>query len=85
MQSGGCTECAFACNNCRKVVDKDNGYYFENQEYCEDCYSHIFVSCETCGETMPNDDAFFEDDGVYCESCHNDKFTECHSCYAGTD
>lgn len=81
MKSGGCTNCCYKCQGCGRVVDKDTGYTYENEEYCEDCYSDRFTTCEGCSETIANDEArYVNGDGSYCDSCYTDKFVTCEDC-----
>lgn len=81
MKLGGCTECSVRCSSCNRVVDKDNVYTANNENYCEDCYSEYFTSCESCGDTLDRDNAIYvEDQGDYCSQCYNDKFFICPEC-----
>ncbi len=81
LKSGGCTRCSFNCDSCSRVVDNDEAYSHENEQYCEDCYSENFTSCEECGDTVAQDNAIYVDDyGSFCDSCYEDKFDTCFEC-----
>lgn len=82
MVNGGCTECCEKCASCGKVIDKeDNPYYFNGDNYCEDCYCDKFGNCEACSEVYAQDELIYiEDAGSFCDSCYNEKFVKCEKC-----
>lgn len=81
LKKGGCNECSTTCQSCNKVIDKDYCHYFDNDSYCEDCYSDHYSSCEGCNDVFERDELFFvEDVGEFCSSCYDDKFTKCKEC-----
>src|ERR1700722_1494421 len=80
MKSGGCARCSAVCPSCKRVVDKNNAYSHDGDEYCEDCFSEHFIICQNCDETVPNDFAQYIDDKSLCESCANELYTQCHNC-----
>jgi len=81
MKQGGCKRCCEECSGCSKIVDKDNTYHEQDQDWCEDCHSENFRTCEECGETHDNDSVTYVDNvGEFCDYCYRKKFTKCEDC-----
>jgi hypothetical protein len=78
---GGCTKCSAKCENCSKIVDKEESSVHDRDYYCEDCFSEMFSYCENCSEVITRDESrYVEDVGEFCQHCYNNNYFNCSEC-----
>jgi len=73
------------CCNCDCEIELEDSNTIDNECYCEDCTSELFISCEFCGEYTPNDETIsYTSDRNYTEYCCSDcadrRLTKCDDC-----
>ena len=61
------------CKHCGRRIEVSNGYYMEDDYYCEECFNAIGEQCEKCGDYYLRDQMVYDEtqDLYYCEWCHN--------------
>ena len=68
------------CANCEERTPPDERISHNGAEYCDDCFSELFVSCETCDETVDYQDAIYHNETFYCRYCTDRYFIKCEDC-----
>ena len=62
------------CACCGTRLDTNNGYYYDEQLYCKECYEESFDTCSMCGDTYPKESMYVDDDGEYvCCYCNRER------------
>lgn len=73
----------FHCANCgQPLLEGENFYAPDDNDYCEDCYYHLFESCDHCGEVCDRDDVQYVDSvqESVCKWCLQRDFDTCYEC-----
>ena len=76
-----CFDQMFLCNACEDMFECDEGNTFEDDWYCDDCFSNRFFYCESCEEAVSNDNVCSTEGGdYYCGDCYYEIFMHCPIC-----
>jgi hypothetical protein len=72
------------CEECGRVVEKDDTREAEWTTYCESCFDQLFTVCFNCGATIRRERACTVEgsysDRDYCQTCFNELFVTCERC-----
>lgn len=73
-------EASTICDSCGSRVDEDDTIYYNDNNYCSECFNKQFYSCNNCGKIVPYTDD--EDSQMHslCEKCYSEKYSECVHC-----
>lgn len=63
------------CHHCNQRIITENGYYVEEEMYCNDCFNEITEKCECCGDYYLKENLIYneEQNVYYCKWCNGDK------------
>lgn len=63
------------CDHCGKRIETQEGYYVDQEMYCQHCYDEFTERCECCGDSYPKDTMAYdaENDVYYCEWCRTNR------------
>jgi len=72
------------CHHCNGRISEDEAWHAYDNDYCEDCYSVLYVSCGKCGDVVANDDAIHvkDIDQDWCQYCADNHAHCCECCKA---
>ena len=73
---------AKTCESCGRVLNENEGVWFDNVLYCPDCLEENTVICSHCGDRIWNGDNVGSDDTPLCQTCYDRHFTTCERCGA---
>lgn len=69
------------CDRCGdSVASLEDGYYFGDSFYCEDCYNEYVRYCGHCQNDYWHNDGRYINGEWICDSCILDNYTECSNC-----
>lgn len=69
------------CDGCGYSAHPDDCYHYQDNTYCESCFSDNFFWCEKCNETCAVEDRADIDGQWLCEFCAKKKgYIECEEC-----
>lgn len=59
------------CSRCQDRILIDDGYYIQDDLYCEDCFQQNAEKCERCGDYYLTEDMIYDEelDEYYCKWC----------------
>jgi hypothetical protein len=63
------------CEHCGKRIEVENGYYVDQEMYCQDCYDKFTEKCECCGDSYPTESMVYDEvnDVYYCDWCRTNR------------
>lgn len=73
---------AKTCESCGRVLNENEGVWFDDTLYCPDCLEENTVICSHCGDRIWNGDNVGSDDTPLCQTCYDRHFTTCERCGA---
>lgn len=61
------------CHHCGARIETENGFYIEDNIYCENCFETLGAKCEDCCDYYLKDNMYYDEkeDSYYCHWCHN--------------
>lgn len=73
------------CARCGYRLNEDTIYNADDSDdnYCAECYNHLYCSCAMCDCTMPRADVYTvdsDDDTRYCRRCFYERHYDCENC-----
>lgn len=69
------------CAHCGEELDINEGFFVDDELYCEDCLDELFVECDDCGEYIRRDEVIETGNGrIVCEDCLDRYYTRCEDC-----
>jgi hypothetical protein len=71
-----------ACAHCGRVLYEGDGYYHDDNDYCEWCYNELFTYCDICDETYRRTEIEYVESSRQrvCRGCLLDEFSDCYEC-----
>ena len=73
---------AKTCESCGRVLNENEGVWFDDAIYCSDCLEENTVICSHCGDRIWSRDNVGSDDTPLCRTCYDRHFTTCERCGA---
>lgn len=72
-----CASSSRECYHCGCVVDEEDGYWIDDEFYCDDCT----CTCACCDDICVEEDAtYVSGHGYICDYCLEEHFRECEEC-----
>ena len=64
-------ECFSFCAECGTRIETENGWYYEDDIYCHNCFHTNYAQCEDCSDYYPKDEMYYDEvkDEYYCKDC----------------
>lgn len=58
------------CSYCEKHFDLDDGLYFHDEYFCNECSNEFITACDDCDELIGiRKETYYIRDTVLCENC----------------
>ena len=63
------------CSHCGRRIETENGYWMNEQMYCENCFDDLGTKCENCGDYYLTEDThYIEKEDLYlCDWCYRNR------------
>lgn len=68
------------CAHCGEYLSAEDGVYFEDQFFCQDCLEELTVFCHHCGERIWREANNGTDNIPLCDRCYDAHYTRCDHC-----
>lgn len=68
------------CVYCGRVLEDGEGYHFQEELYCEECFEELTVRCDYCGKRIFRDDSEGNEHITLCSHCFTNHYVACDSC-----
>jgi hypothetical protein len=70
------------CCSCNRRLTEDDCCNYQDESYCQSCFSENFSYCDCCNEDYPSDQVRYVQSAErsYCDECFGELFTRCVSC-----
>jgi len=69
------------CINCNHIVDGSTCDFFNDEPYCQACYSEYIITCDHCNCNHHKSDMRQSNDGNWiCDDCFQDYYFSCNDC-----
>lgn len=84
-QGATCEDCEspkYHCCSCESLLDEDDVYSYNGDDYCEECFHDNYFYCDCCGDDHSNEqEHYVESEGrSYCDYCFSRYFHHCTQC-----